>query len=97
VSVIVKDQGYDFTTPQGWNQSQSIGYMPALIAAAEKYRELDKALEEIPDEGITKYHNNVNVSGILLEIEGVPWGVVMMLDDALQFVPFNQTKSEETE
>ena len=87
---IIEDGNYTFSTPEGWSEAQPVGYMPAILRAAEAFLALDKALDEIPDEGITKYHNSIQLRSIVLDIEGTPWGQIMYLDDAVQFIPFKQ-------
>jgi hypothetical protein len=82
--------GYRYKTPDDFDGSQMVGYMPALVAAGEAFVNLEKVLEEIPDEGLTKYHTGVSVRQIVLEIEGDPYGVIQYLDDTVQFLPFNQ-------
>lgn len=91
MSQLIKDEGdYVYKTDPVYKDSQSIGYMPAVIATGEAFLALEKRLLEVTGgEGLTKYHEGIQVEHIVLAIDGVPWGTVMYLDDALQFVPFD--------
>lgn len=88
---IVSDENYPYETPEGWADAHPLGFMGIAVLVGEVLEDLNKRIEEkAKSHPLYKYYDGVYVSGILLEIEGMPAGVVMMLDDIPQYVPFNQ-------
>ena len=93
----IDQDDYTYSEPDDLyaNSSVPLIYMPLVVEAARSLTALRKKWDSMLEaDPLLQYASGAYPLAVVLEIEGVPMGVVRMVDDTFQYIEFTQEKQK---
>jgi hypothetical protein len=87
----ITDGEYVYEHESGFLGAEPAAYMGIVAIVGEALIDLNKRIEEhVKTHELYQYWDNAYVQEIVIRIEGIPAGVVTLLDDFPQYLPLKQ-------